>query len=85
MPFFQDTDPRHPQNRCKLVHAALVQGAGEGTKIPLDRFRIIIKVLTGVSSQRAVKDYMSDLADYGMVAWEKGKHVTVQPLEASII
>lgn len=78
MAYFRDNDPRHPRNRCRLMYHAFMQAPGVGEEIPSDKLRVMIKLATGTSSQRAIKDYRQDLCDYGMIKSD-GETVTVLP------
>lgn len=79
MPLFKLSDPRHPQNRCKLLYMGLLEAGTTGQEVPVAQMRTLVKLVMGVQNDRAVKDYQQDMVDFGMLSHKKGEAYTVLP------
>lgn len=67
MPYFSESDPRHPTNRCHLLYVAALEVPGAGATISQETWRAMVKLATGVIVGRQVEDYTQTMADLLMV------------------
>lgn len=67
MPYFQESDARHPTNRCHTLYLAALKAVGAGNVVSQEKWRAMVKIATGVIVARQVEDYTQTMADLLMV------------------
>lgn len=76
MPAYRLSDPRHPQNKIRLLWRAWEDQGWIGEAIPVSKVKSHISAIMGVTNDRAIKDYMETMASLQVVEWDKGESMT---------
>lgn len=75
------SNPNHPVNRARLMHAAWLRVHQPGYLVPLQTWRRVVIKLCGVGSRQAVHNYTLLMEDLGMVRNVAGKGVELRGTE----
>lgn len=75
------SNPQHPVNRSRLIHAAWLRLHEPGYLVPIETWRRSIIKATGVGSRQAAHIYTQLMEDLGMVRLHDGKGIELRPSE----